>query len=107
MMVKSPRMPFPSFTLALSSIQERNASNVEPPVDLMKTFDPRLPRYDRKTRDTTDEDRSDTETVFEERIDSVGAGSKGSISGSRKRNRGLRNFSVIYRVLKNALLENK
>ena len=44
-MVKSPRMPFPSFTLALSrqeagdneSIQERNASNVEPPVDLMVT----------------------------------------------------------------------
>jgi hypothetical protein len=43
---KNPRMPFPSFTLALSrqkvgdnesnnSIQERNASNVEPPVDLM------------------------------------------------------------------------
>jgi hypothetical protein len=45
-MAKSPRMPFPSFTLALSlqeagdneSIPERNASNVEPPVDLMVSF---------------------------------------------------------------------
>ena len=48
-MAKSPRMPFPSFTLALSrqeaghnesnnDVQERNASNVEPPVDLMVSF---------------------------------------------------------------------
>lgn len=45
-MSKSPRMPFPSFTLVLSrqetsdneSIQERNASNVEPLVDLMVSF---------------------------------------------------------------------
>ena len=43
-MARSPRMPFPSFMLALSrqeagenesTIQERNASNVEPLVDLM------------------------------------------------------------------------
>ena len=50
-MAKSPRMPFPSFTLALSrqeagdneinnGIQERDASNVlEPPVDLMVSYD--------------------------------------------------------------------
>ena len=49
LMAKSPRMPFPSFTLALSrqeagdsesnnDIQERNASNVEPSVDLMVSF---------------------------------------------------------------------
>ena len=48
-MAKSPRMPFPSFTLALSrqeagdnesnnDNQEKNASNVEPPVDLMVSF---------------------------------------------------------------------
>ena len=42
---ENPRMPFPSFTLALSrqegsnnDIQERNFSNVEPPIDLMVSF---------------------------------------------------------------------
>ena len=49
-MAKSQRMPFPSFSLALSrqegrhnesnnNIQERNASSVEPPVDLMVSCD--------------------------------------------------------------------
>ena len=42
---ENPRMPFPSFTLALSrqegsnnDIQEKNSSNVEPPIDLMVSF---------------------------------------------------------------------
>jgi len=104
-MVKSPRTPFPSFTLVLSrqaagdhnesniDAQERNASNAEPSIDLMKTFDHRLSHYDSwNLRDATDEDRSDTETVFEERIDIVVANNKGS--------RGLRKLSVIFRMLK-------
>lgn len=52
LMAKNPRIPFPSFALALSrleaddnnestnnGIQETNASNVEPPIDLMVSCD--------------------------------------------------------------------
>ena len=56
-MAKSSRMPFPSFTLALSrqeagdnesnnGIQEKNTSNVlEPPVDLMVSCDCQFIRF--------------------------------------------------------------
>ncbi|KAF8801453.1 hypothetical protein BYT27DRAFT_7198250 [Phlegmacium glaucopus] len=109
MPVAMPRTPFPSFTLALSrqsagdnasdiNMQQRNTSNVlaEPPIDLMKTFDT---RYGSSCKMRDEEDRSDTETVFEERTHTV-AVSKGSIKGSKRRNACKRNnLFLIFRML--------
>jgi len=99
-----PRTPFPSFTLVLSrqtagdiSVQERN---VEPPIDLMKTFDSRSSGCNnwkmRHTLDSVDGDRSERETIFEEQIGITAVNNK----GSNKQNRCLRNISVIFRMLR-------
>jgi len=69
-----PKAPFPSFALALSrqSSQATNDPEDTPPqergaeLDLMKTFDQRMPDT-WNMAEASDEDKSDTETVFEVR----------------------------------------
>ncbi|KAF8162718.1 hypothetical protein B0H34DRAFT_291828 [Crassisporium funariophilum] len=106
-----PRTPFPSFALALASRLDvndtentaaglqgrRDACSVEPTIDLMKTIDPRLP-YTCKMSVIADEDKSETETVFEERGDPT---ARGSMKGARRLgpSRCLRNLSTIVRML--------
>ncbi|KDR82036.1 hypothetical protein GALMADRAFT_207381 [Galerina marginata CBS 339.88] len=85
-----PKAPFPSFALALSrqtSFANEDQADLPPhergpEVDLMKTFDPlaRMPEPETSSA-ASDEDRSDTETVFEVREPAEERTKSGSGSG--------------------------
>jgi len=100
--MKIPKAPFPSFTLALS---RQNSQATEDPadgrraeLDLMKTFDERLPST-WNTMEASDEDKSDTETIFEVRDEKNKPGRDTSSTREGKRAISLPNLSRIFRLL--------
>ncbi|KAF8959745.1 hypothetical protein BDZ97DRAFT_1761259 [Flammula alnicola] len=77
-----PKAPWPSFTLVLSrqnSHVVEDGNIIQRPLDLMKTFDERE-AYMLRQQDVSDEDKSDTRTIFEDRV----AG-EGMDKGKRRR----------------------
>jgi len=99
-MMVIPKAPFPSFTLALSRQNSQTTEDVQPQergaeLDLMKTFDPRMP-HSWNMPDASDEDKSDTETIFEIREERQKSGKE---TRAGKKLICLPKLSMIFRLL--------